>query len=159
MKKTAQNALYTEESKAKNNLSYDDAMARVETIVKQLEQSDALSMDEYKQLATEAKTLLDFCRQQLEKDQVLLTSDWHFLLNTTDIHGELSLRDRENILAESPTAVLMAFYMVFNGVPKNGFPANKIIWLITCSLKINGQLMAINGDIKVISGNYCRKKN
>ena len=131
MKKTAQNALYTEESKAKNNLSYDDAMARVETIVKQLEQSDALSMDEYKQLATEAKTLLDFCRQQLEKDQVLLTSDWHFLLNTTDIHGELSLRDRENILAESPTAVLMAFYMVFNGVPKNGFPANKIIWLIT----------------------------
>ena len=131
MKKTAQNALYTEESKAKNNLSYDDAMARVETIVKHLEQSDALSMDEYKQLATEAKTLLDFCRQQLEKDQVLLTSDWHFLLNTTDIHGELSLRDRENILAESPTAVLMAFYMVFNGVPKNGFPANKIIWLIT----------------------------
>ena len=131
MKKTAQNALYTEESKAKNNLSYDDAMARVETIVKQLEQSDGLSMDEYKQLATEAKTLLDFCRQQLEKDQVLLTSDWHFLLNTTDIHGELSLRDRENILAESPTAVLMAFYMVFNGVPKNGSPANKIIWLIT----------------------------
>ena len=75
MKKTAQNALCTGESKAKNNLSYDDAMARVETIVKQLEQSDALSMDEYKQLATEAKTLLDFCRQQLEKDQVLLTSD------------------------------------------------------------------------------------
>lgn len=75
MKKTAQNAPYTEENNTKNNLSYDDAIARVETIVKQLEQSDALSMDEYKQLATEAKTLLDFCRQQLEKNKVLLTSD------------------------------------------------------------------------------------
>lgn len=75
MKKTAQNAPCTEENDTKHNLSYDDAMLRVETIVKQLEQSDALSMDEYKQLATEAKSLLDFCRQQLEKDKVLLTSD------------------------------------------------------------------------------------
>lgn len=75
MKKTAQNAPYTEGNSTNNNLSYDDAMLRVEAIVKQLEQSDALSMDEYKQLATEAKSLLDFCRQQLEKDKVLLTSD------------------------------------------------------------------------------------
>lgn len=75
MKKTAQEASYTEGNSAKNALSYDDAMLRVETIVKQLEQSDALSMDEYKRLATEAKFLLDFCRQQLEKDKVLLTTD------------------------------------------------------------------------------------
>lgn len=75
MKKTAQNTPYTEGNSTKNNLSYDEAILRVETIVKQLEQSDALSMDEYKRLATEAKTLLDFCRQQLEKDKVLLTTD------------------------------------------------------------------------------------
>lgn len=75
MKKTAQDTPYTKGNNAKNALSYDEAMLRIEAIVKQLEQSDALSMDEYKRLATEAKTLLDFCRQQLEKDKVLLTSD------------------------------------------------------------------------------------
>ncbi len=75
MKKTAQDAPFTKENNAKNTLSYDEAMLRVETIVRQLEQSDALSMEEYKRLATEAKTLLDFCRQQLEKDKTLLTSD------------------------------------------------------------------------------------
>ncbi len=61
------------EKENKNNLSYDEAMARVETIVRQLEQSEALSMDEYHTLATEAKDLLSFCRTQLEKDQSLFT--------------------------------------------------------------------------------------
>lgn len=61
------------EKENKNNLSYDEAMARVETIVRQLEQSEALSMDEYRTLATEAKDLLSFCRTQLEKDQSLFT--------------------------------------------------------------------------------------
>ncbi len=61
------------EKENKNNLSYDEAMARVETIVRQLEQSEALSMDEYRTLATEAKDLLSFCRAQLEKDQSLFT--------------------------------------------------------------------------------------
>lgn len=56
------------------NLSYDEAMARVETIVKQLEQSEALSMDEYRTLAAEAKDLLSFCRSQLEKDKTLFTN-------------------------------------------------------------------------------------
>lgn len=53
----------------KQNLSYDEAMARVETIVKQLEQSEALSMEEYRTLAVEAKDLLALCRSQLEKDK------------------------------------------------------------------------------------------
>ncbi len=53
----------------KQNLSYDEAMARVETIVKQLEQSEALSMEEYRTLAAEAKDLLALCRRQLEKDK------------------------------------------------------------------------------------------
>lgn len=53
----------------KQNLSYDEAMARVETIVKQLEQSEALSMEEYRALAVEAKDLLALCRRQLEKDK------------------------------------------------------------------------------------------
>lgn len=53
----------------KQNLSYDEAMARVETIVKQLEQSEALSMEEYRTLAVEAKDLLALCRRQLEKEK------------------------------------------------------------------------------------------
>ena len=53
----------------KQNLSYDEAMARVETIVKQLEQSEALSMEEYRTLAVEAKDLLALCHRQLEKDK------------------------------------------------------------------------------------------
>ena len=53
----------------KQNLSYDEAMARVETIVKQLELSEALSMEEYRTLAVEAKDLLALCRRQLEKDK------------------------------------------------------------------------------------------
>ncbi len=63
------------EKENKPNLSYDEAMARVETIVKQLEQSDAISMDEYRTLATEAKDLLAFCRRQLEKDQSLFSAE------------------------------------------------------------------------------------
>ncbi len=61
------------EKENKQNLSYDTAMARVETIVRQLEQADAISMDEYRTLAAETKDLLDFCRHQLEKDKALFT--------------------------------------------------------------------------------------
>ena len=48
-------------------LTYDQAMARVETIVQQLEQSEAISLSEYKQLADEARQLLVFCRNEVEK--------------------------------------------------------------------------------------------
>lgn len=48
------------------SLTYDQAMARVETIVQQLEQSEAISLSEYKQLADEAHGLLAFCRKEIE---------------------------------------------------------------------------------------------
>lgn len=54
-----------------NRMTYDEAIGRVEAIVKDLEQADALSMEVYKQKAQEAKELLDFCEKQLgamEKD-------------------------------------------------------------------------------------------
>ena len=62
-----------------SQLTYDQAMARVETIVQQLEQSEAISLSEYKQLAEEARQLLQvilltlngqllaFCRNEVEK--------------------------------------------------------------------------------------------
>lgn len=48
------------------SLTYDQAMARVETIVQQLEQSEAISLSEYKQLADDAHGLLAFCRKEIE---------------------------------------------------------------------------------------------
>ena len=48
-------------------LTYDQAMERVEAIVQQLEQSEAISLSEYKQLADEARQLLAFCRNEVEK--------------------------------------------------------------------------------------------
>ena len=54
-------------SLSENSLSYDQAMARVEAIVQQLEQSEAISLSEYKQLADEARQLLAFCRNEVEK--------------------------------------------------------------------------------------------
>ena len=48
-------------------LSYDEALKRVDTIVSQLEQSEAISVDAYKQLADEATRLLDYCRKEIEK--------------------------------------------------------------------------------------------
>ena len=46
-------------------MTYDEAIGKVEAIVKELEQSEALSMDTYKKKAQEAKELLDFCKKQL----------------------------------------------------------------------------------------------
>lgn len=54
-----------------SNMTYDEAIGKVEAIVKDLEQADALSMEVYKQKSQEAKELLDFCEKQLgamEKD-------------------------------------------------------------------------------------------
>ena len=50
-----------------SQLTYDQAMARVETVVQQLEQSEAISLSEYKQLADEARQLLAFCHNEVEK--------------------------------------------------------------------------------------------
>lgn len=46
-------------------MTYDEAIQRVEEIVLQLEQAEAISMDEYKKLAAEATSLLNQCREEL----------------------------------------------------------------------------------------------
>ena len=46
-------------------MTYDEAIKRVEQIVSEMEQSEALSMDAYQAKAKEAKDLLIFCQTQL----------------------------------------------------------------------------------------------
>lgn len=46
-------------------MSYDEAIKRIEQIVNELEQSEALSMGAYQAKAKEAKDLLCFCQKQL----------------------------------------------------------------------------------------------
>ena len=49
---------------AKENNTYDQAIQRIEQIVAELEQSEALSMEAYQTKVTEVKQLLTFCQQQ-----------------------------------------------------------------------------------------------
>ncbi len=49
-----------------NTMTYDDAMKRVEALVQELEQAEALSMDIYQKKADEAKKLLDYCESLLK---------------------------------------------------------------------------------------------
>ena len=56
-----------------NNLTYDDAIKRVEQIVRELEQTEALSVATYKQKAQEAQQLLRFCESQLRDMEQALT--------------------------------------------------------------------------------------
>ena len=49
-------------------MNYDEAIKRIEQIVSELDQSEALSMEMYQAKAKEAKELLLFCQKQL--------SDW-----------------------------------------------------------------------------------
>jgi exodeoxyribonuclease VII small subunit len=44
-------------------MTYDQAIKRIEQIVSELEQSEAISMDTYQSKAKEAKDLLTFCQQ------------------------------------------------------------------------------------------------
>ena len=46
-------------------MSYDEAIKRIEQIVVEMEQSEALNMDDYQSKAKEAKELIDFCQQEL----------------------------------------------------------------------------------------------
>lgn len=46
-------------------MTYDEAIKRVEQIVHDLEQTEALSVTDYQKKAKEAKQLLDFCQAQL----------------------------------------------------------------------------------------------
>lgn len=62
----------------KENNTYDQAIKRIEQIVNELEQSEALSMDTYQAKAKEAKELLTFCQKQL--------SDWENKMNDVILH-------------------------------------------------------------------------
>ena len=46
-------------------MTYDESIKRIEQIVAELEQFEALSMDVYQAKAKEAKELLLFCQKQL----------------------------------------------------------------------------------------------
>lgn len=46
-------------------MTYDEAINKAEAIIARLEQSDAISMDEYKRLASEATALLQHCKSLL----------------------------------------------------------------------------------------------
>lgn len=48
-------------------MTYDEAIKRLEQIVQDMEEADAISMVTYKAKAEEAKQLLDFCHQQLSQ--------------------------------------------------------------------------------------------
>ena len=48
-------------------MSYDEKIKRAESIIAQLEQAEAIGMDEYKRLASEATSLLQQCKAELEK--------------------------------------------------------------------------------------------
>ena len=52
--------------KGKGLMGYDEAIKRVEAIVTQLEQAEAISLDEYKKLAAEATSLLNTCYAELK---------------------------------------------------------------------------------------------
>ena len=46
-------------------MGYDEAIKKAEALIAKLEQSDAISMDEYKRVAKEATTLLQHCKSLL----------------------------------------------------------------------------------------------
>ena len=45
--------------------NYDQAIQRAEAIIAQLEQSEAISLEEYKRLASEATALLKRCKDEI----------------------------------------------------------------------------------------------
>ena len=57
------------------DLTYEQAMKRVEDIVRELEQTEALSVTTYRQKAEEAKELLRFCEAQLREMETQLTEN------------------------------------------------------------------------------------
>jgi exonuclease VII small subunit len=47
-------------------MTYDESIARAEAIIAQLENAEALSMEEYKRLSSEATKLLRSCKEEIE---------------------------------------------------------------------------------------------
>ena len=57
-------------------MTYDEAIQQAETILKELEQAEALSMEVYQQKAKQVKELLQFCKQQIVKiEQEFIEND------------------------------------------------------------------------------------
>ena len=54
-------------------MNYDENIKRAETIIAQLEQAEALGMDEYKRLASEATELLQQCKSEIDSMSQSLT--------------------------------------------------------------------------------------
>lgn len=46
-------------------MTYDESIQKAEAIIAQLEQAEAISMDEYKRMASEATALLKQCKSLL----------------------------------------------------------------------------------------------
>lgn len=46
-------------------MTYDEKIKKAEAIIAQLEQAEAISMEEYKRLANEATALLKACKEEL----------------------------------------------------------------------------------------------
>lgn len=46
-------------------MTYDEAIKRLEDIVQSMQATEALSMEDYKNKAQEAKQLIQFCQKQL----------------------------------------------------------------------------------------------
>ena len=47
-------------------MTYDEAIKRLEELVQSMESAEAMTIDEYKQKAKEAKQLIEFCQKQLK---------------------------------------------------------------------------------------------
>ena len=50
-------------------MTYDEKINKAEQIIAQLEQADAISMDEYKKMAAEATALLSECKEELKSEK------------------------------------------------------------------------------------------
>lgn len=55
-------------------MGYDEAIKKAEEIISQLEQAEALSMDEYKRLAAQATALLKQCKSEIKGMEKEFTS-------------------------------------------------------------------------------------
>lgn len=47
-------------------MTYDESIARAEAIISRLENAEALSMEEYKRLSSEATALLRTCKAEID---------------------------------------------------------------------------------------------
>lgn len=54
----------------KGTMGYDEKIHKAEAIIAQLEEAEALSMEEYQRRAAEADALLRECKAEIEKNAV-----------------------------------------------------------------------------------------